>query len=240
MSKLFLLLIISSFMILFISCTTQPQKNLKVLIVTGGHDFEKTEFFAMFESFPAITHAEVVHPKANQMYASPEIDAYDAIVFYDMVQEITEDQQRAFINLLNKGKGMVFLHHSLVSYQHWDEFEKIIGGRYYLEAKGDVDASTYKHDVNIPVKITDPEHPVTNGLTDFDIHDEVYNQYSVLPSSHALISTTHPESEEIIGWANKYGKSKIVYIQLGHDHYAFENDNYRKLLKQAINWVSEN
>src|SRR5207245_1252022 len=79
--------------------------------------------------------------------------------------------------LVVKGSGWVVLHHALVSYQHWPEYEKIIGGR-YPEAEGKsgvVTAETgYQHDVEIPVLIVAKEHPVTAGLKDFTIHDEIY------------------------------------------------------------------
>jgi hypothetical protein len=130
----------------------------------------------------------------------------------------------------------VFLHHSLVSYQEWDEFENIIGGRYFLSGL-EQDSSTYRHDVDIPVRVIHKDHPVTKGIDDFMIHDEVYGNFKVLPGVQALLSTTHPESGKIIGWTNIYGNSRIVYLQLGHDHYAYENPNYRRLLKQAITWV---
>jgi type 1 glutamine amidotransferase len=54
-----------------------------------------------------------------------------------------------------------------------------------------------------------------------------------------LLSTSHPESGEIIGWTHLYGDSPIVYIQPGHDHHAYENPNYRHLVRQAIEWIND-
>lgn len=223
------------------SSEKQDSPEIRVLVITGGHAFEHEAFFEMFDSFSSITYTEVTQPDANQLYSSPMMNKYDALVFYDMVQEITDEQKEAFINLLEEGKGMIFLHHSLASYQEWNEFRRIIGGRYYLQPYFDGNKqytpSTYKHGVEIPVKIPDKNHPVTAGLKDFIIHDEVYGNFEVLPEVHPILSTIHPESGEIIGWTNSYKNSKIVYIQLGHDHHAYSNPKYRRLLKQAISWV---
>jgi len=60
----------------------------------------------------------------------------------------------------------------------------------------------------------------------------------VLPDMHPLLRTSHPLSSKTIAWWHPYGKSRIVFIQLGHDHWAYENPAYRKLVKQAIVWVS--
>ena len=218
--------------------------NLRVLIITGGRsDFEREAFYAMFNSFTNVDYDEVVQPEANQKLTSPFYDAFDVLVFYDMVQDITEQQKEAFINLLDGGKGIVFLHHSLASYREWAEYENIIGGRFYLDLqpevknKAEYPVSIYQHDVDIPVTIADKNHPVTNGLDDFVIHDETYGNFKVLPAVQPLLSTSHPASGNIIGWTHIYGKSLVVYLQPGHNHVAFENPNYRRLVEQAIKWV---
>jgi len=216
----------------------QAQTLQRVLIYTGGHEFERDAFFDIFKDMPDVIYQELIHPQASPVFDSALIAQFDVLFFYDMVQEIDETQKAAFIKVLGEGKGVVFLHHSLVSYQEWDEYEKIIGGRYVLTNK-DQDSSTYRHDVDIPVTVVDKDHAITKDMEDFDIRDEVYGNFRVSPAVHPLLKTTHPESGEIIGWTNNYGKSRIVYLQLGHDHYAYENPNYRHLLKQAIDWVQK-
>ena len=146
--------------------------------------------------------------------------------------------------MFQNGKAAVFLHQSLLSYQDWDEFIDIIGGRYYHEKEGMTpDGKTmlsgYQHDVNYIIEIADTTHPVTSGLNRFEIFDEVYHDYYVKPGIKPLLTTSHPSSDSIIGWTNRYYKSKIVYLLNGHDHHAFNNENYRKLLLNAIKWTSE-
>ncbi len=218
--------------------------NLRVLIVTGGRsDFEREAFYDMFNSFTHVDYQEIVQPEANQKLTSSFYDAFDVIVFYDMVQDITNQQKEAFIDLLERGKGTVFLHHALTSYRGWAEYENIVGGRFYLDLKPDIEdkagylVSTYEHDVDIPVTILDKNHPITTGLDDFIIHDEIYGQFKVLPDVHHLLSTTYLASGDIIGWTHAYGNSSIVYIQPGHNHNAFQNPNYRRLVEQSIKWV---
>ena len=235
MKWLFIILLATTSNIIFSGkCEAQPKQ--RVLIITGGHEFEREAFFDMFGDMPVVAYQEMVHPQANQIFDSNLIDSFEVLLFYDMVQEIDDSQKTAFIKVLEKGKGLVFLHHSLVSYQDWSEFEKIIGGQYVLSGE-DQESSTYKHDVEIPVIVVDKSHPITKGVDNFVIHDEVYGNFRVLPTVHPLLKTTHHESGEIIAWTNKYGKSRIVYLQLGHDHYAYKNPSYRLLIKQAIDWV---
>ncbi len=224
-----------------ISCSSDNEDY--IAIITGGHVYDSVNFVKAFKSYPDLQFDHFVHPCANNIYSSDSIDKYDALVFYDLYQDITDDQKVAFIDMLNEGKGVVFLHHSIASYQEWDEFLKILGGRYYLAptiVDGDsVPASTYRDGQEVDVNILDKKHPVVKGLEDFHLHEEVYGQYQVIPDVHPLISSNHPESDEFQVWTNTYGKSRIVYIQFGHDNNAYSNPNFRKLLRQAIDWVGE-
>jgi type 1 glutamine amidotransferase len=214
----------------------------KVLIITGGHDFEEKPFYEMFDSFQGLAYDTITQPKGNALLENAKIKAYSCLVFYDMFQDITENQKAALLRLLDDGMGMVFLHHALVSYQNWPEFEKIIGGKYHLKPSNGRPASTYKHDVDFSVKIVSAKDalPITKGLQDFEIHDEVYGSYSVGNHVTPIIQTDHPESTPTIGWSHQYKNSRIVYLQLGHDHYAYENNNYRTLVQRSIWWVSQN
>jgi hypothetical protein len=216
--------------------------NIRVLIVTGGHAFEREPFFAMFQSFEGIEYREVQHPKAHAFFRPEAAREYDVLVLYDMWQKIGEEARANLVRLLRKGKGVVALHHSLAAYQDWEEYARIIGGRYYLQprvVRGErKPGSTFKHGVRYTVHIANPNHPVTRGLKDFEIVDETYNGFDVHPDVTVLLTTEEPSSGRVIGWAHTYGRSRIVYLQLGHGRTAYENPHYRRLVAQAIRWVA--
>ena len=226
---------------LFSGCNNAGEK--RVLVVTGGHAYDTLNFMEVFESSDDMVFDHLAQPDANSVYGSDSIDKYDAIIYYDMTQEITEDQKKAFLDMLNKGKGLVFLHHSIASYQDWDEFMKILGARYYLGPSvynGDsVPPSNYSHDLDVDIQVIDGKHPITEGVMDFRIHDEVYDDVIVIPGVHPLLGTGHPNSMDVVAWTNEYGNSRIVYIQMGHDNNAYSNENFRKIVNQAIKWVAD-
>src|SRR2546426_12837177 len=55
-----------------IGATAAERHPLRVLIITGGHDFERSLFFAMFQAMPGIQWTEAVQPGANDLYAANE------------------------------------------------------------------------------------------------------------------------------------------------------------------------
>jgi type 1 glutamine amidotransferase len=218
--------------------------KVKVLLVTGGHGFEKEPFYSVFKENSAIEFTAAAHAaKTNAtVFERDDLLSYDVVVLYDMPKSITEPQKAKFLSLLDKGTGLVVLHHALVSYQQWPEYEKIIGGR-YVEPPGMEGKVTpefgYQHNVDVPVVIAAKDHPITKGLQDFTIHDEIYWGFRVGADVTPLLTTTHPKSGKTLSWVRTQSKSRIVYLQLGHDHSAYENPNYRQLVAQSIQWAAK-
>lgn len=225
------------------SPATGQETKIKVLVVTGGHGFDKPAFFKMFQKNAEITFTAAEHAKSSAtVYERDDLARYDVLVLYDMMKHITDKQKPALLAQLERGAGLVVLHHALVSYPDWPEYERIIGGRYTEPNPAKPGTVTeqvgWQHDVEVPVVIVDRDHPVTKGLNDFVIHDEIYWGYRVLPGVTPLITTTHPKSGKPLAWAQTYRKSRVVYLQLGHGTEAFENPNYQRLLAQSIRWTS--
>lgn len=214
-------------------------KNIRILIITGGHDFDRETFFQMFDSMKGITYQELKHPQANLQLGQMDPKTYDAVVFYDMPKTISEKEKESYYQLLKLGKGLLFLHHSLCSYQEWGEYKTIVGGKYH-EEKDKPQSSSYQHDITFTVMITDHAHAVTKGMKDFTMLDEVYGNTEVLPGVNVLLKTSQPQSSPIIGWTHEKEKSRIVYIQPGHDKNSYTNSDYRRLIRQAILYVSKN
>jgi uncharacterized protein len=225
--------------LIVLNCFTVSAAKLKIIIVTGGHDFDRKSFFQMFDSFKNLSYTELVHPLARIQLGTFDLTSFDAVVFYDMPKTIADDEKNSYYRLLKAGKGLLFLHHSICSFQDWPEFENIIGGKYYEKKKNDLfGASSYEHDVIFKVHIGHKSNPVTRGMKDFILHDEVYGNLETIPEIYPLLSTDNPKSNILIGWTLKREKSKIVFIQPGHDNNSFANSDYRRLIKQAIIYIT--
>ncbi len=221
------------------------ERVLRVIVLTGGHDFDRKEFFALFDSLPNIRWEERQQPQANAIWLGDTLRAYDAVVLYDMWQQISEAQQQGMIRWLREeGKGLVALHHSIASYQHWDEYARIIGARYFLDKGKAPDGkefapSSYHHDIRFTVRVADKNHPVTKGLPEqFEIEDETYKGFWLAPTVHKLLVTDHELSDPCVAWAHRYGKAKVVFIQLGHGPSAYRHPAYRRLVHNALSWVT--
>lgn len=236
----FLLIITATLTLSFLA----PSDPVRILVITGGHSYKTEQFNEMLNSLgPDITWQIAELPGAYDMFRPENRNKYDVLVFYHMWQTITDDQKELFTECIRNGKPVVALHHSICAFDDWPEYWNIIGGKYFHKpttVNGKVyPACSYIHDLHFMVKNANPGHPVTKGVPDFEIFDETYKGYYVADDVTTLLTTAEPSSTPVIGWTKKYGKSRIVVLQSGHDAPTFENPNFRKLLKQSIIWVSK-
>ena len=240
MQKLIGFLCIVSLSISLLSCKSETP--VRVLFITGGHDYDKENFDRMLSKLP-IVYDHVAHPDAYALLKADKIAKYDVVLLYDMNNEISPEAQQDFVAMLRNGKGLVALHHAFCGYDYWPEFVEIIGGRYHhfpWTKDGVVQKpSNYSHDVNLQVRVEDKNHPITKGVTDFEIIDEGYGDTEIRPDVHPVLSTNSPENGPFVCWTNRYGKSRVVALTLGHDRQAWEHPSFLKVLSQAIVWAKK-
>ncbi len=217
-------------------------RDVRALIVTGGHDYDRHGFDTLWRGFGNISIRIVTHPDAHKWFEADRAKEYDVLVFYDMHQEISAEARQNLLELLRKGKGLVVMHHALADYQDWDEWLEVVGGRFRLqETERDGvrrPPSTWKDGVAFRVRVASPKHPVVRNVRDFDILDETYGDLDILRTVAPLLRTDEPSSSPIIAWAHTYGRARVVALQSGHDRTAWENPQFRRILYQAILWAA--
>ena len=161
-------------------------------MVTKGHPFDATAFFAVFDSIDGITWQHVEHPFALELVEPDRAAEFDVFVMYDMPGiRFTRSEPPAefdpppegypdkFRALLDAGKGMVFLHHAIAGWPAWEEYAHIVGGRFHYQPAVldgvEYPDSGYRHDVTHTVEVLDAGHPVCAGVDPtFTITDELY------------------------------------------------------------------
>ena len=201
---------------------------IRVLVVTGGHDYDAS-FYSLFEGYDDISAVVNPHPGAFRNDLRKRVEV---LVLYDMVKALEPERQKHLRNYIESGKGLVVLHHAICDYLNWPWwYEEVIGGRWCFNPA----ATAYQHDQDILVRPV-AQHPITRDFRPFRIWDETYKGLWISPKVQVLLETNHPLSDGPLGWISPYEKSRVIYLQLGHDRSAHLNPEYRRLVRNAILW----
>jgi type 1 glutamine amidotransferase len=218
-----------------------PTKSLRVLVVTGGHNFDQEPFYRMFSDIEGIEAVPVQIDKECTYFDDVSQWDYDVIVFYNFRNELSSKGQENLLALCDQGIGMVVLHHAIAGFPGWSLWPRMVGSQYFLqdtEIDGKVwPRCTYKNDVPFQVNVEKSKSMVTAGLTNFEIVDEPFKGYRLESGNQNLLTTDEAASQKEIAWTRTFQKSKVCYIQPGHGKGAFENHHYRQLIGQAIHWA---
>jgi len=240
-----LLALISFFIVASPVFADEATPELNILIVTGGHGFDKPNFFKMFDEMPNLRYDVAELPREMDLLAPGLEKKYDLVLTYDMNNfPVSNEQRERFAQLIESGMPLIVMHHSVCGYDDWPVYRKMIGGQYLhkpIEIDGKLyPASSYKYNLDIAVEVVDREHPITKGIENFTIRDEGYKGLYIREGIHLLLRTDHPDATPELAWTTQYGKGAIFVIVLGHDRHAYENPNLRRILYQGIRWgVSE-
>jgi len=215
-------------------------KPLKVVILVGGHGYDRKNFPKAWGGHPDI-QCEVWKGKPYTVFDDISKFDYDVILLFNLSSGITEAQKANWLKLLKKGVGLVVWHHALADCQNWPEFEKIAGCKFWMKP-GEKDGkkigkSGTGHD-RYKMKIANADHPITKGMKDFEIQDESYNKQTFAEGIDVLVTTDHPKSDKPIAWTVNYKGSKTFGYQGGHDIKAWTNPAHRRLLGNGIRWVA--
>jgi hypothetical protein len=232
-----------------ILCTTLlscqvPESGLRprVLVLVGGHSYDTAAFVEMFHSMEGISYDTISYTKLPDLWRSGGLNKVDLLVHYHYLPDAPETDSSMYNDLNRAGIPMLFLHHSLCSYQGWDGYSQMAGGRYVMQGYTLDESllSDYSHDLQLSVKIADRSHPVTSDVADFEIQDEGYSNIQLSESAVPLLLTSHPDCYPVVGWTHRIEHSTSVTLMLGHDQHAYRNPSYRALICNAIFWLTDN
>ena len=202
---------------------------MKIAVITGGHGFREKDFDAVFKSMEGI---EFVREDLDIFVEDPNQKDYETVVFYNFHRPYpTEPQAKAILDLTERGQGLVILHHAILAFPEWDVYTDI--------CEIDDRDFDYHPKQTLQVKVTDPTHPITNGMTDWEMGDETYSMKSAGENSTILLTVDHPNSMDVTGWAREYGNSRIFCLQSGHDNVTYSNPNFREVLQRGIEWCAK-
>ena len=142
-------------------------------------------------------------------------------------QQLTNETEESLVDFVEGGKSLLAVHSATVVDEKNTKYIDLIGARFTHH-------SPYHE---FQVKIEDAEHPVTKGLADFKISDELYVLARAPEGAEILATAVWEDKAQPMVYAKKYGKGEVLYNALGHNEESFSNPAFQKLIVQGIKWL---
>jgi type 1 glutamine amidotransferase len=165
--------------------------------------------------------------------SAQELENTDVLVMFLAEGGTISPEDRVNLDkFLKRGGGIVTLHDGVCGTDpQW--FKTVIGGAWEHGR-----SKWYEGDVG--VYFIDTDHPITQGVSNFDIKDEVYWDLHMMPEAHVLANSF--QSVFVIApqmWTyEKENYRSFVWLQ-GHEYESFSQPHFRALLLRGIAWAGK-
>ena len=221
----------------------QKEKKIKVLILTGrnNHAWKKTTplLKKMYEECGRFKTDVTESPDTLSLNVFRQ---YDAIVsnwaaWPEHDFRWPNEVEMGLIKYIKEGGGFVLFHAASATFYDWPEFQAMIGTTWG-------DSTTHGKIKPHKISITDQSHPITDGISDFWITDELWvnaginSELNVLATSYSDPSNKGRDIDEPVVHWNKKGKGRIFQNVLGHNERAMKNTGWKTLMLRGTEWAA--
>lgn len=219
-------------------------KPARVLLVTGldypGHLWRQTAP-VLADALRKDARLDVRTVEDPNFLDSAALAAYDAVILHFQTWEQPGPGERARANLLQfvqGGKGVLLLHFASGAWHdEWPDFVKV-AGRVWAGPGPNV----RQHDPYgaFNVEITQPDHPIMRGLSEFETHDELYTcligdvPIQVLAQAKSKVDGKYYP----MAFISTCGKGRTFHTPLGHDAKALAVPAVQELLRRGCAWAA--
>ena len=201
---------------------------------TGAFEAVLTEEDNLFEPQSLKQFDAVVLNNTNEEIFLPEDFAKRPPQEQAKARQRDEMLKKSFAEFLQAGGGLAVIHAGVASFRDWPEFGNIAGARF--------DNHPWGAGSTVVLRVEEPSHPLMAAFKEpsFIVTDEIYQvtaPYSrenlrVLLSIDPVRTRITPEQKKNVHredmdfamtWIKSYGKGRVFYCALGHQHELFWN-----------------
>jgi type 1 glutamine amidotransferase len=140
---------------------------------------------------------------------------------------VTEEVQRAFVDYVRQGNGLLVVHSGTV-YARVPVMRALMGGAFV------------GHPEQCPVTVEPREgHPLTAGSAPFTLMDEHYFMELDDAQADLFLTTTSEHGTQPGGWTRVEGEGRVCALSPGHNLEVWRHPSFQVLLCNALRWCSK-
>jgi type 1 glutamine amidotransferase len=216
--------------------------SLNALVVWGGWDGHEPRQVADICRDVLVKHGFNVE-------VSDTLDAflnYDELMKLNLIVpiwtmgKISGEQQKGVLEAVKSGVGLAGCHGGMCdSFRDATDWQFMTGGQWVAHPGND--------GTNYRVRVTNSDHFITEGTSDFDVCSEQYYLHTD-PGNKVLAVTKFPvadgphvangEFDMPVVWTRMWGKGRVFYSSLGHHADIVAQPDPLRLMTRGMLWAA--
>ena len=216
------------------SLPAQDAKGLRACLVSGSLEYESNKTMPILQA--RLEKKGIVCSRAflegkdeTRLPGLENLDKADVMVLFTRRLKLSGDDLDRFKKYCLAGKPIVGIRTASHAVQTWLDLDKEVFGGDYTGHFGKGDSS---------IKIVDKakNHPILAGISPFSTEGTLYKNAKIAADCEVLLTGSIPEATMPVAWTRMYKGARIFYTSLGHQK-DFENENFLRLLENAVAWA---
>ena len=145
--------------------------------------------------------------------------------------ELPEEAREGLLGFLLDGGPLLALHAAPICFDDWPEWPRILGATWRWGCSGHAPLQEFT------VRMAPVPHPITDGLSDFPIVDELYTNLDPTDTIEPLATAEWEDVRHPLLWVRRFRDARVCYNALGHGLEAFANPTFRTLILRGAQWA---
>ncbi len=219
------LLFAAAFLFQF-SVSAAPGRRLELLFLGDKGHHKPFDRYPALQSAVGIKGMNITYTESLKDLNEAYLNKFDALVIYANHDSIAAPQEKALLNYVASGHGLVAIHCASFNFRNSKEFVKMVGGQFWRHG---MDSIRVKNEANTYVKIKTVDETYLHSQLQPD--NQIW-QSRILGPEQAKDkpgATTEPYT-----WTRTYGKGNVFYTAYGHDEHTWETEGFQDLVTQGI------
>lgn len=233
---------------------TSDTPTRRALVVRGGWDgHQPVEATELFVPFLQENGFEVRIEESPAVYADAAyLDTVDLIVQSVTMSTIEKEEFEGLRRAVENGTGFAGWHGGIAdSFRNNSDYLHMVGGQFATHpGKAPEERTGEQSDNYVPYTVTmtaaAAEHPITQGLSDFELTTEQYwvlhDDYNdVLATTTQKVRPWDQWNREVTSpaiWTRQWAKGRIFVSTPGHHVDILEDSNVRTIIERGLLWAS--
>lgn len=241
--KVFKFLFLVNVLLPFCGIAGHIGSPIRVLLISGknNHEWQKTSpYFRQIMEESGVFRIDLTE-RPDTLKAA-DLKNYQVIAsnwnaFPENTTRWGAVAEKAIMDFVNKGGGFVLFHAASAAHYNWPKYQKMVGATWGRNTRhGQI--STFE------VKMSNLDHPVTKGLSNFRMTDELWVEMEQQPGIQVLCTAFAPSSnggrdqDEPVVICTNQGKGRCFYLVLGHNVEAMQNLGWKTLMLRGAEWAA--
>ncbi|HLX60460.1 MAG TPA: PVC-type heme-binding CxxCH protein [Planctomycetota bacterium] len=214
-------------LLLALPALTADAKPLKALFLGDNNHHVPAERFKNLQPPMAERGITLTYTDKLEDLNAATLEQYDALIIYANWTTIAPDQEKALLDYVASGHGLVAIHCASACFGNSKAYIELVGGRFLRHGTG-----VFKD------TIVAPDNPIMKDLKPIESWDETYVHDRVNPDRTVLANRVDDKGAEAYTWTRTHGKGRVFYTAWGHDQRTWMTAGFIDLIEHGIRWAA--